>query len=142
VAGPNYSLQPTPTRHSKLRKVFGQRGRVGAAELCPLDGMTNSKQKIQEQIRAIEGILRVWDPIGVIEDLEADDLPPNEYDDYAPHVLGLLQRNAGLKEMTGHLEYCRTTAMGLPANRIADEEIADRLVNWWQAESNHEADAV
>ena len=33
VAPSNSSLQPTTTRHSKWRKLFGQRGRVVAAEL-------------------------------------------------------------------------------------------------------------
>lgn len=118
------------------------RWRVLAAEQQPLDGVTNSKQKIHEQIDAIERILRVWDPIGVIADLEEDGLPPNEYDDYAPHILGLLQREVGVTELAAHLEHCRTAAMGLPSNRVADEAIAISLLSWWESESSHGADAV
>ena len=43
VAPSNSSLQPTPTRHSKYRKLYAQRGRVGAAELCPLCGVGPSR---------------------------------------------------------------------------------------------------
>jgi hypothetical protein len=68
----------------------------------------------------------------VIPDLIADGLPPNEYDTYAPHIVGLLARGATVEEVTDHLEHCRTRAMGLRRDRAADRKLAEMLVSLWR----------
>ena len=90
------------------------------------------------QIHEVERVLREWDPIGIIDDLVADGLPPNEYDNYAPHIVGLLQSDTTVEDLAAHLRYCRTGAIGLPADDAGDALIANRLMEWWQNE-NHAA---
>jgi hypothetical protein len=89
----------------------------------------------RSQIRAIEEVLRRWDPIGVIADLVADGLLPNEYDDYAPHIVGMLARGASVEELAHHLSYCRTGAMGLRANAAEDRNYAQEIHDWWRQQS-------
>lgn len=89
----------------------------------------------QRQLREVEQFLREWDPIGIIDDLVADGLPPTEYDDYAPHILGLLQWSATVEELAAHLRYCRTGAIGLPQDDAADKLIAMRIIEWWRREN-------
>ncbi len=95
--------------------------------------------EIAHQLAAIEELLREWDPIGVIEDLKSDGLPPNEYDDYAPYILGMLRNAATVDELTNHLRYCRTRAMGLDPNDSMDIAFAKRIHDSWhhQMRSNH-----
>ena len=84
-----------------------------------------------DAIVAIRAVLREWDPIGVIPDLIEEGLPPDEYDNYAPYILGLLQRSCSVAEITAHLEYCRTGAMGLSRNPEVDAAVAASLLEWW-----------
>ncbi|HEX7706493.1 MAG TPA: hypothetical protein VF701_08555 [Thermoanaerobaculia bacterium] len=71
----------------------------------------------------------------MIEDLLADGLPPNEYDDYAPYIVGMLQRGATRDDLIAHLRYCRTGAIGLDPNDSADTAVANEIYGWWQQES-------
>lgn len=96
--------------------------------------MDNIRQQARQQIRAVEDFLREWDPIGVIPDLRADGLPPDEYDSYAPHVVGMLQRGVTAADLAKHLGYCRTSAMGLSPNDAADHGAASKILAWWQRE--------
>jgi hypothetical protein len=82
------------------------------------------------QIRVVEQILRRWDPIGVIIDPTDPDNPLDEYDSYAPAVLGKLQAGAGIEELTQHL-YGLTTRMGLHGDESRDRLFAAELVSWW-----------
>ena len=56
--------------------------------------MTSDDSKVRKRgamvrVRAVEEILRRWDPIGV----EAGKLAPlDEYDRYAPHIVSLVAR--------------------------------------------------
>jgi hypothetical protein len=77
----------------------------------------------RQQIRVIEDILRRWDPIGAV--------PPDEYDSYAPGILGKLQAGAGIDELTRHLYSLTTTQMGLAGNIDRDRLFATELVSWW-----------
>ena len=71
------------------------------------------QSELRPLLRATEALLREWDPIGVIHDLVADGLEPNEYDSYAPHILGMLHSGVSGQELTKHLADCRTLSMGL-----------------------------
>jgi hypothetical protein len=89
--------------------------------------MSERSKIAKSQIHAIEEVLRRWDPIGVIADLVSDGLLPNEYDDYAPHIVGMLARGASVEEIARHLSYCRTGAMGLSANATEDRLYAQAI---------------
>ncbi len=90
------------------------------------------KHEAMTEIGAVREILRRWDPIGVIPGLLENELPPDEYDDYAPYIVGMLRRGAGLGDLASHLSHCRTDAMGLPPDSAADQQTAGMLLVWWQ----------
>jgi len=92
------------------------------------------KREAMAEIRAVEEILRRWDPIGVIPSLLENELPPDEYDGYAPYIVGMLRRGSGLEDLSSHLNHCRTGAMGLPPNPAADRQVAGELLAWWQGQ--------
>ena len=94
--------------------------------------MNSVPRKMQAEIRLVERLLREWDPTGVIPDLIADGLPANEYDDYAPYIVGMLERGCTAAELARHLEYCRISAMGLAPDAAADRQTAEKLVALWK----------
>jgi hypothetical protein len=90
---------------------------------------------VKADISVVEDALRRWDPIGVIEMLVENELPPDEYDSYAPYILGMLQRSCSVQELQHHLEYVREVTMGMgrafPDTTTKAHEIATELVTWW-----------
>ena len=61
-------------------------------------------------IRAVEAILRRWDPIGVEPGTMA---PADEYDSYAPYLVSMIRNGCTLDEVTSRLEYLASETMGL-----------------------------
>ena len=85
----------------------------------------------------VETVLQKWDPIGVIETLKEDGLPPNEYDSYAPPILSMLAKGADVEKIAAHLGRIQTVDMGLGGPwPEKDNQIAEELTSWWQ--SKHE----
>jgi hypothetical protein len=82
-------------------------------------------------IAVVEDSLRRWDPIGVMPGQAG---PGDEYDSYAPQLLGMLQRGSQAADVQARLSQIRTVDMGLPGNSVADARIAAELVGWWLAE--------
>ncbi len=107
-----------------------------------LDDMDERKRRTMRQIREVEKFLREWDPIGVTDDLVADGLPPDEYDNYAPHIVGLLQRGETVEDLAAHLRYCRTGAMGLVEDDASDIAVATKILEWWRQEERAERNVV
>jgi len=97
------------------------------------------KRRALTDIEAVKEALRRWDPIGVIPDLLENELPPDEYDDYAPHIVSMLAQGCSVDDLCRHLEYCRTQAMGLGADPVLDRRVADELVRWWNDQSHEHA---
>lgn len=62
------------------------------------------------EIRAVETILRQWDPIGVEPGTVA---PADEYDSYAPPIVSMVKRGCTVAELAVHLEQLGSEAMGL-----------------------------
>ena len=79
----------------------------------------------------VQAILRSWDPIGVFSLPGSPAAYQDEYDAYAPAILSLLMRGAGVQEVTDHLERLRTREMGMPVDRDQDEAVANQLVSFW-----------
>ncbi len=92
-------------------------------------------RRVRAEVLAVEEILRRWDPIGVLPGLGDDEGPMDEYDSYAPHVLGLMQRGAGTLEIGAHLSDLRTRQMGLPPSPQSDSRFAAELMTWWSSRS-------
>jgi len=106
---------------------------VAAVSSKPLENVGEIRREARAQLRAVEALLRKWDPIGVIPDLAEAGGPLDEYDSYAPYIVGILHRGASVTEVATHLSYCRTGAMGLPANHQADLAAASEIYEWWQS---------
>ena len=83
------------------------------------------KQQAMSKIRAVEEILRRWDPIGVCP---GDFAPADEYDDYAPHIVSLVAQGTSIEQLAQHLETIRTQAIGVEANRSHDRDIAKEII--------------
>ena len=95
------------------------------------------KRQFRKDIEVVKDALRDWDPIGIIPELVKSGLPPSEYDGYAPHVLGMLQRGCSLDEISEFLEYTSEETMGLgprtPLSKAANSKVAADLLAWWKA---------
>jgi hypothetical protein len=78
-------------------------------------------------------LIDAWDPIGVAGSPDAVD----EYDAYVAPIGGHLREGATVSEVEGYLRHVRETAMGLdsPHWRSRDHEAAERLVEWYAAET-------
>ena len=69
------------------------------------------RRSVSVKIRAAVKALRSeWDPIG---HGQIDDLPADEYESYAPSVVGLIERGADDTEIADHLALIESTRMGL-----------------------------
>jgi hypothetical protein len=105
-----------------------------AAQLGRLRAFRSAVQKsneVRDQLRAVERILREWDPIGV---LTSESSLPDEYDSYAPLVLKQLQNGADVEAVANHLTNLTTSEMSIEPNAEHDREIAGKLIAWWNAQ--------
>ena len=120
------------SRQTARRSGFGARALAAQLTAETLAAVADIKREQRAHIRAVEELLRKWDPIGVIPDLAEDGGPLDEYDSYAPYIVGMLHRGADLAQLAAHLNYCRTGAMGLFPDREADMATANAILQWWQ----------
>ena len=69
------------------------------------------RRSIASKIRTVSAALRAdWDPIGRGQ---MEDLPADEYESYAPSVVGLIERGANDAELADHLASIESEQMGL-----------------------------
>ena len=92
------------------------------------------KASVERQVEAVKSTLRRWDPIGVLPGPGDDEGPMDEYDSYAPQVLSTLRSGCSVEEMTNHLEWIRTKAIGMTPYRTRDKVVAKELVSWWRSQ--------
>ena len=83
-----------------------------------------AKRGAANRIRAVENVLRIWDPIGV---LSVEGGPEDEYDSYAPHIVTLVTSGCTVDALAKHLSHIRTQSIGLPENLTRDREFASKL---------------
>lgn len=75
-------------------------------------------------LRMVQIVLHwAWDPIGVRGIEEAAD----EYDMYAPHLLGMLEADAPVERIADYLTSIVRDRMGLPPKPDRDEDVASML---------------
>jgi hypothetical protein len=89
------------------------------------------KTEAMRDIGHVQVLLRQWDPIGIYKGLEAEWGPLDEYDSYAPHLLGLLQRGVNAPGIEKQLGAIRRE-MGLFPDPT-DASTAEKLIAWWQS---------
>jgi len=86
---------------------------------------------IRDQLRVIENFLRVWDPIGV---LASPDDRSDEYDAYAPAILGKLQAGVDCQALARHLSGLATREMGVCGDAARELDFAQQFLAWWASE--------
>ena len=73
--------------------------------------MTDRSRAARDQIRRVSAALREhWDPIG---GGQMPDLPADEYENYAPHIITLIREGADDFKLVAHLRELERVAMGL-----------------------------
>lgn len=87
---------------------------------------TKLKKDVASQIRTVEIILRKWDPIGISP---GEFAPADEYDSYAPTIVGLIRRGCQADELAHHLRGIRTRTIGLEPDDSVDLATAKEIVN-------------
>jgi hypothetical protein len=90
------------------------------------------KSRSVADIASIAAILARWDPVGVIPAGRDGGSLPDEYDEYAPHILGMLHKGSTVGEVAARLEQCRTGSMGLEPDPAADRRYAAEILAWWR----------
>ena len=81
----------------------------------------DEKKNAMHRVRQVEGILREWNPIEC-------NVPANEYDSYAPHIVSLVAQDCTVGQLSAHLHEVRTVTMGLPAEPENDASIAKKII--------------
>jgi hypothetical protein len=80
--------------------------------------MPSMQRDIKSRIRAVARALReVWDPIG---EGQMPDLPADEYDSYAPGIVGLLAQGASDDVVAARLLELELSIVGPPGRSAAD----------------------
>jgi len=86
---------------------------------------------IRDQLRAIESMLRTWDPIGVVTNTDGRF---DEYDAYAPAILKQLRNGTNADAMLLHLHGLVVRDMGVLSDVGRERDFALKLVVWWANE--------
>lgn len=76
-------------------------------------------------VAKVQEILRRWDPIGV---QPGELAPADECDSYAPHIVSMVVQGCSREQLCAHLGALRTDTIGVEANRKADWEITDDII--------------
>lgn len=83
------------------------------------------KKKAMKRIRVVQAILRRWDPM----DLAPGKLAPaDEYDDYAPHIVSLVDKGSSVEHMLDHLQKLRRGMICMRENHEHDMDIAREIL--------------
>lgn len=83
-------------------------------------------------LKTVKTALRCWDPIGVIDLLQKDGLPPDEYDSYAPQIFSEINKGASADTIAKRLAWIRSESMGRGSGRPSEmeEELSEKSVAW------------
>jgi hypothetical protein len=79
-------------------------------------------RRYHQAIREI--LLREWDPIGVVDEADAQD----EYDAYIHEIHGMLIRHEPRHKLVDHLWWIETEHMGLFGSLTRTQTVAERLI--------------
>lgn len=83
------------------------------------------RREVAARVRAVQEILRRWDPIGVAP---GEFAPADEYDGYAPQIVSMVARGGSVEALSEHLQRLRTDAIGVEADSDRDAEVAEEIV--------------
>ena len=94
---------------------------------------TLDKKRATELIKNVQLILwNEWDPIGIRQIEDAEDWPTDEYNNYAPHIAGMIWHEKSVSEVADYLDWATNENMGLGGDlekvRQTHERLAGRLL--------------
>ncbi|HEX5206729.1 MAG TPA: hypothetical protein VFW10_02910 [Steroidobacteraceae bacterium] len=75
-----------------------------------MNNRKNLKHGAMVKIRAVQEVLRRWDPINVAPSTVA---PADEYESYAPHIVSMVEGGCTIDDLAAHLEHLCVRTMGL-----------------------------
>jgi hypothetical protein len=83
------------------------------------------RRALREEIRAVAVVLRrEWDPISG----GADGVPADEYDSYAPVLVGMIERGQSDRAIAEHLSHLESDVIGVGSRSLTTlEEIARKI---------------
>src|SRR4051812_47662390 len=84
------------------------------------------RRALRDEIRAVAAVLRRdWDPIsGGAE----DGVPADEYDSYAPHLVGMIERGESDRAMAEYLGHLEADIIGTGSRSLAELEAIARNI--------------
>lgn len=92
------------------------------------------KHAAMTEIRAVQNILRRWDPLNVTPGTVG---PHDEYDDYAAHIVSIAKMGCTADELTSYLEELCVESMGLSSGSVASwahsHKFASEIINTLRA---------
>lgn len=98
----------------------------------------NLKDAALVKIRAVQEILRRWDPINVEPGTVA---PSDEYDSYAHHIVSMVEGGCTAHDLATHLENLCVQAMGLGSSsaesRSHSLKFAAQIVDRLRPDNSH-----
>ncbi len=80
-------------------------------------------------VRAV--LLRDWEPI-ICNEL----LPDDEYDDYVPEIINLLEAGAPIERIADYLSFVEGVTMGVQTERERTGRVASNLIAAWKQRAN------
>jgi hypothetical protein len=83
------------------------------------------KKEIMVQIRAVQEILRRWDPMDLAP---GEFAPKDEYDDYAPHIVSLVSQGISVEHLLNHLQKLRIGMVCMRDKTQGDKDIAREII--------------
>ena len=92
--------------------------------------MDTHKNNPKEKLRAVEGILRRWDPVGVKPGQFA---PEDEYNGYAPQIVSLVENGCSSAVLAAHLEHLSVHKIGVGSNVRASTKFAAEIMRTLRA---------
>lgn len=89
------------------------------------DKKKTRKQEVMARVRAVQAILRCWDPIGVDP---GEIAPTDEFESYAPHIVSMVAQGCSVDKLSNHLEKLRVDTIGVEANPERDTDVATEII--------------
>lgn len=114
---PSEGVASDGTVNPIVRPISGDRMRS--------DNKKTRKEEAMTRVRAVQAILRRWDPIGV---RPGEVAPADEYDSFAPHIVSMVAQGCTVDQLSNHLEKLRTGTIGVEVNPERDADIASEII--------------
>ncbi len=83
------------------------------------------KKEVMARVRAVQAILRRWDPMDLAP---GEFAPADEYDSYAHRCVSLVAQGCSVEDLLGHLQELRTGMVCMRETHERDAAIAREII--------------